>query len=401
MKILLIDTLCNSGSTGKIAYNLYSGMKRLGHESAIAYGRGKLIDDANIYRFSPKWEVYLHAALTRLTGITGCYSPIATRRLLKFIKRFSPDVVHLHNIHGYYLNDCVLLNYLKKSNIRTVITLHDEWLYTGKCAYTYDCDAWQHECKNCPQVKEYPASLFFDKTRAMYLKKKRIFEGFDNLTLVTPSEWLANRVKQSFLKDKHIVVIPNGIDTDIFKPMDTSDLQTKYSGAAKKVLHVTPNFEDKRKGGKYVLELAKRMPDISFFIVGNKKPIKNLPQNAHAVGRTENQVQLAQWYSFADITLLTSEKETFSMVCAESLACGTPIVGFDAGAPIEVAPEGYGVFTPYGDISALELILLQNMNNKEQCAEFGRANYDYELMAKRYESLYKYNKEEDNVYNFI
>jgi glycosyltransferase involved in cell wall biosynthesis len=226
----------------------------------------------------------------------------------------------------------------------------------------------------------------------MFREKKRLFEGFDRLTIVTPSEWLASRVRQSFLCDKNITVIPNGIDTDVFCPRDTSTLRSKYN-AQKVVVHVTANFEDKNKGGRYVLELARRMPDILFFIVGNYKPVYGLPHNVCAVGRTENQAQLSEWYSFADVSVITSERETFSLICAESLACGTPVAGFDAGAPPEVAPEGYGAFVPYADIAALETAVRRALNgdlkSKTDCAAFGQAKYNKEEMARLYFGLYQ------------
>jgi len=394
VRILQINTVCKSGSTGKISYDIHTWLRDAGHESKIAYGRGAVIDDPDTIRIATRCEVYIHVALTRLTGWTGCFSPFATRKLFRLISEYKPDIVHLHNIHGYYVNDIALLSFLKKTKIRTIITMHDEWLYTGKCGYAYECGKWQTECSKCLQVEEYPASLFFDQAKYMLIRKKRVFEGFNNLTLVTPSKWLADRAKQSFLGDKRVVVIPNGIDTEIFKPIDTSKLKEKY-GEGKTIVHVTPNFKDKRKGGQYVLELAKRMSDVRFFIVGNREPIVDAPKNVRAVGRTENQTQLAQWYSFADVTLLTSQSETFSLVCAESLACGTPVAGFDAGAPMEVAPEGYGKFVRYGDVDLLESVARGFLSgeiefaSKEMCVEFGQERYDKRRMSKSYFEIYK------------
>jgi glycosyltransferase involved in cell wall biosynthesis len=286
MKILQINYVCKSGSTGKIAYDLHTYLCAAGHESAIIYGRGALVDDADCLRFAPVWEVYAHAALTRLTGWTGCFSPVATRKLLRFIDKFAPDVVHIHELLAYFVNIAPLMAYLKKQNIKTIWTFHSEFMYTGKCGLAYNCEKWQKECGNCPNVRNYPSSLWFDHTKAMFRAKRRLFEDFQRLTIVTPSEWLAGRVRQSFLRDKNIIVIPNGIDTNVFNLRITSALRTKY-GAQKAVVHVTANFEDKRKGGSFVLELARRMPDVPFFIVGNKKPVPNLPPNVCAVGRTE------------------------------------------------------------------------------------------------------------------
>jgi len=391
MKILQINTVCKSGSTGKIAYDLHSWLKQEGHESKIAYGRGNITDDRNTWRFATKWEVYAHALLTRVTGLTGCFSPFATRKLIQHIDTYVPDVVHLHNIHGYYVDVYKLIKHLKKKGIRTIITLHDEWLYTGKCGYAYDCNKWMGECGDCPQLKEYPASLFFDRSRLMYRMKRRLFRKFDNLTIVTPSQWLANRVKQSIFSHLPVVVVPNGIETKVFYPRDVSALRAKYN-VKNVVLHVTSDFGDKRKGGHYVLELAQRMPNVSFFIVGNLKPIVNATPNVYAMGRTENQDQLAEWYSFAAVSIIASTRETFSMVCAESLACGTPVVGFEAGGPSEVAPEKYGLFVPYADISALErsvyFALDGNMHRNIDCTKFSKAKYDKDVVAKQYIALY-------------
>ena len=393
MKILQINIVCKSGSTGKIVYDMHTWFRDNGCESKIAYGRGSLLDDKDTYRFSPQYEVYAHAALTRLTGWTGCFSPIATRNLISFIESYSPDVVHLHSVSGYYVNDVKILSYFKKRGIHVVFTLHDECTYTGKCGYSYECDAWKTECgkTRCTELREYPASLLFDQTKKMYIRKKRIFQNFTNLQIVTPSKWLASRARLSFLGDKSITVVPNGIDTSVFRLRDTSELIKKY-GNAKKVVHVTPNFNDRRKGGRYVLELAKRMPDVQFFIVGNREPIKCAPSNVYPIGRTENQEQLAQWYSFADVSVITSERENFPTVCLESLCCGTPVVGFDVGGTAETAPNGYGAFVKFGDMDALETVIHYaldgNLESKNECAKYGINQYSIERMISLYMDVY-------------
>ena len=391
MKVLLIDVHSQGSSTGKIVLDLYTCLKENGHTAAIAYGRGRRVDAPDIYKFSPDWEVYAHAALTRITGRTGCYSPIATQKLLRFIDSYSPDVVHLHELHAYFMNIAPVVAYLKKKNIKTIWTFHCEFMYTGKCGHAYDCENWKEECGSCPSIRDYPSSLLLDRTKAMLREKKRLLENFENLTIVTPSHWLADRARQSFLRDKKITVIPNGIDTDIFRPSDVSSFRNKYR-AEKPVVHVTGKFEDKRKGGQYVLQLAERMPDVTFFIVGNSLPIKGLPPNAYAIGRTENQRQLAEWYSYADVSLITSERENFPTVCIESLCCGTPVVGFVGGGTAETAPDGYGAFVPYADIAALETALRHalsgKLRSKDDCAAFGKANYAKEEMAWQYMELY-------------
>jgi glycosyltransferase involved in cell wall biosynthesis len=392
MRVLQINSVYRSGSTGKIAYDIHEHLRGKGYASAIAYGRGNLSDDTAAYRFAPTWEVYAHAALTRATGRTGCFSPFATGRLLRFIDKFNPDVMHIHELHAYFVNVAPVMEYVKKKNIKTVWTFHCEFMYTGKCGYAFGCEAWKKECGHCPNVKDYPSSLMFDQTRSMFRQKKRLFDGFDRLTIAVPSEWLANRVRQSFLNGKKIKVVTNGNDTDVFRPRDASALRERY-GAGKTVVHVTGSFEDKRKGGRYVLELAKRMPYVKFFIVGNGAHIPNLPPNAVAVGRTENQTELAEWYSFADLSVIASERENFPTVCLESLCCGTPVAGFVGGGTAETAPGGYGEFVPYADMDALEKAVRHaldgGLKSKEDCAQFGRARYAKEAMAQRYMELYK------------
>ena len=204
MRVLLLDVNCKYSSTGKIVYDLYTQLRRNGHEAAIGYGRGTLVREEYIYRFSPQWEVYIHALLTRITGYTGRYSPIATRRLIRIIKKFQPDVVHLNDMHGYFVNIIPLVEYLKKSKIKTVWTFHCEFMYTGKCGHSYECTQWQEKCYKCPRLKDYPQSWFWDKTEKMFMEKKNAFENFSDLVIVSPSKWLANRIRLSFFKDKDI-----------------------------------------------------------------------------------------------------------------------------------------------------------------------------------------------------
>lgn len=396
MKILLIDVVCKQGSTGKIVYDLYKEYIKEGHEAAICYGRGRKIDEPNVFKFSLDIETYFHALMTRLTGFTGCYSFFSTRRLLSFIQEYKPDVVHLHEMHAYFVNIETVIKYLKKNNIKTIWTFHCEFMYTGKCGYSYDCKKWKSQCDKCPHVKDYPASIVFDCTRKMFNDKKRLFRDFDNLIITTPSKWLADRVRQSFLNDKEIVVVYNGIDIEnVFYPRNFDHLKKKHNLTDEKiVLAVAPDLMSNRKGGRYILELAKKMKNIKFILIGVTNLEEKFDDNVIVLGRTESQVELAEYYSMADITILPSKKETFSMVCAESLACGTPIVGFDAGAPKEVAPDGYGIFVPYGNVDRLEEAVQSVFNgsisvkSKRECVEFCKERYNKSLMFRSYLDIY-------------
>lgn len=398
MRVLLIDVNCKHSSTGKIVYDLYKGINDAGHTAAICYGRGPIVDEINIYKFSSNIETYIHAFLTRITGLTGIYSPKATKNLIKFIEEFKPDIVHIHEIHGYFVNIATLMDYIKKNNIKTVWTFHSEFMYTGKCGHSNDCEKWKNECGKCPQLKEYPKSYFLDFTRKMLNDKKQLFLEFTNLTIVTPSKWLVNRVSKSFLKHKDIHVIYNGIDTEtLFYHRPFNHLKEKHGLTDEKIiLAVAPNLMSDSKGGKWVLKLSNSFQDtnVKFILIGVDDLTQKFNDNMIALGRISNQIELSEYYSMADLLVLTSEKETFSLVSAESLACGTPIVGFESGAPSEIAPEGYGKFVPYGDIESLSKLIFSFFNgelilkSKKECELYSRKIFSKNLMIKNYLQLY-------------
>lgn len=397
MKVLLIDVNCKKGSTGKIVYDLYTELNKDGHIASIAYGRGKKISEPNIIKISSDFEVYWHALLARITGLNGCYSYFATRKLIRHIETFKPDIVHLHDPKTYYLNIFQLIKYLKRNRIRTVWTLHSEYMYTGKCGYSYECDKWKVECNKCKQLRAYPKSLLFDFTRYMYNQKKLIFEEFDNLTVVSPSVWLANRAKQSFLGSQKICVIHNGIDTEVFCNRSSEKVRRKHNIiAAKIVLAVAPDIMCERKGGRYVIELAKRMMDESvvFILIGITDLNEKFPSNVIALGRTENSCELAEYYVAADVFVICSKRENFPTTCIESISCGTPVCGFDEGGTKETAPSRYGHFVPYGDIEklsyAVNAMLFKGTEQQDrlECERYGKENYSKNAMYRRYLELY-------------
>lgn len=278
-RVLLIDVNCQNSSTGKIVYDLYQSVRADGRQAAICYGRGPLVEGENIYKFGLDFETKIHAGLARITGYNGYFSPISTQRLINYIDEYNPDIIHIHELHAYFVNIKPLISHIKKKGIQVVWTFHCEYMYTGKCGYAYDCTNFQKECGNCSAVREYPKSLFFDKTKQMMRMKKELLSEWD-FTIVTPSQWLANRVKCSFLKDKRIKIIHNGIDTEIFKPMDTSELRNKLgiSKDSKVVLAVAPDIMSERKGGKWVIKLANMMKkdEIKFVLIGNCSETKQL-----------------------------------------------------------------------------------------------------------------------------
>lgn len=395
MKVLLINSVCKFWSTGRIVYDLYQGIKTYGHDAAVCYGRGPLIENKNnVYKFGLDYETYIHAGLARLTGLNGCFSPLSTKRLIAFIEKFKPDVVHIHEMHAYFVNIAPAITYLKRKKIKVIWTFHCEYMYTGKCGYAFDCEKWKTVCGSCLALRDYPKSLFFDFTKRMFEKKRALLSDFD-FTIVTPSQWLADRVKQSFLADKPIKVIHNGIDTEsVFYPRDTTKLKEKYNFGNKKViLSVAPNIMDERKGGKWVLELNKKkeLAGCQFVLVGADET-KQVEHNVLMVKRTTSQDELAEWYSLASCFVICSKKENFPTTCIEAFSCGTPVVGFDTGGTRETVPQPYGEFVEYADLDALSYaVVAQLYKNKDRnvVAKAAHALFAKESMCKQYMDLYK------------
>lgn len=394
MRILYIDVVCKKGSTGKIVYDLYTQSRADGHTAAICYGRGDKVEGEHIYKFGLDWETYLHALLTRLTGWTGCFSFFSTRRLLKFVRKFQPDVVHIHELHAYFVNLKPLLRYLAEQHIPVVQTLHCEFTYTGKCGHSYECTRWHGDCGHCPHLRDYPKTLWFDHTAAMLRQKKALFGALDRLTVTAPSAWLADQARESFLKNRKICVVHNGIDTEhVFHPYDTADLRAQHGLMGERVvLAVAPDLLSQRKGGRWVLQLAERMPEVKFVLVGAEDTSGPFPPNVIVLGPIYDQPLLARYYAMADCFVICSEKETFSMTCAESLCCGTPVAGFCSGAPETIFLPPYGRFVPYGDIfslqAAVERQLAGNMD-AAAVAEDAAERYSQERMYSGYLKIYQ------------
>ena len=389
MKILLIDVSYGYGSTGKIVELLKKGYEKKGHEVVACYGRGKNIHKKNIYKFGIDIETLMHALLSRLTGLMGYFSYFSTRKLKKIIEKYNPNVVHIHETHSYFINYLDLINFLKEKEIKTVWTFHCEYMYTGNCGYAYDCEKWKSECRACPDKKRYPKSLFFDCSKKIFNDKKKAFSDFKNLTIVTPSEWLTNRVKQSFLKDKIIKTVYNGVDTDIFRPSDYDDLKEKYFiGNKKVVLSVAPDIMSSRKGGKWIVKLAEKLVDknIIFILIGVREFKQKFPKNIIALPIIKDQIKLAKFYSMADVFVLCSERETFSMTCAEAISCGTNIVGFKSGAPETIFKEGK--FVTYGDLNSLQEILLNSLRDNKNTNILDIEKYSADRMVDEYLKLF-------------
>ena len=335
MKIVQINSVPN-GSTGNIMMNIHRELLNQGHESYVVWGRGRNAENDHEIYMNDKFGVYLHVLYSRLTGKHGFASKRATRKLLKKLDDIKPDIIHLHNIHGYYINIEVLFNYLKKKNIKVIWTLHDCWSFTGQCPHfeRINCEKWKNGCNKCSLTKTYPKSII-DNSKWNYNKKKELFTGL-NLKIITPSNWLAKLVKLSFLKNYEVKVINNGIDTNIFKPTP-SNFREKYDIQDKTIILGVSSVWTEAKGYYDFIELSKMLDDsFKIVLVGlNEKQLKEIPNNIIGLTRTSGQKELAEIYTAADVFFNPTYEDTYPTVNIEAIACGTPVVTYNTGGSPE------------------------------------------------------------------
>lgn len=395
MKVLQINCVYQKGSTGKITYDIAKGIYQNDIESVVCYGRGnynQVDDKIKVYKCCSEIESNINHALSFVTGnmYGGC--ALSTLNLKKIISDEKPNIVHLQCINGYFVNIYKLLQFLARKNIPTVITLHAEFMYTGGCGYAYECRKWMEKpgCIDCTRYKKESGSLFFNRMGNMWKKMYRSMECFESkkVEVVSVSPWLQERaIKSPILSKLQHSVILNGLDTTVFRPC----AQKEKKGT---ILHVSPEFTDDPqhvKGGYYIIELAKRMPEYTFIIAGAYKLKKAVPNNIKLLGKVGNQKKLAELYSEANVTVLASRRETFSMVCAESLSCGTPVVGFKAGAPEMIALDEYSEFVEYGNINELQKAVKQALqwNNSIEISKAAFKRYDRNQMIRDYIKIYR------------
>lgn len=392
MKVLQINSVCGIGSTGRIATDIHSILIKQGHESYIAYGRDLPKNCDNVIKIGTKTDNYLHVAKTRIFDKHGFGSKQATKEFINKVVDIDPDIIHLHNIHGYYINIEILFNYLKEANKPVVWTLHDCWSFTGHCAY-FDyvgCDKWKTECYNCPEKKAYPSSMIFDNSRGNHLSKKEIFTGVKNLTILTPSQWLANLVKESFLQEYPVKVINNGIDLNTFRPIK-GDFRKKYNLGDKYIILGVASVWDRRKGLKYFIELADKVSeDEVIVLVGlTKKQIEHLPKNVIGISRTNNVEELVDIYSSADVFVNPTLEDNFPTTNLEALACGTPVITFNTGgSPESIIQYKTGFITNCKNttsivegVNILKSIKVEGFTNEIK-------NYDIKNMIRNYLEVY-------------
>ncbi len=335
-KLLQINSVVNTGSTGRIAEQLGQMALSEGWDSYIAYGREAKESKSGVIRIGSKFDVFVHAIASRFFDCHGLMSRLATKKFLRQIDEIKPDIVHIHNLHGYYLNCPMLLEYLKAHAIPTVITLHDFWLMTGHCAYiNKSCSRWRNGCGKCPRINQYPESIL-DRSHINWQWKEAVFNEMPNLILIPVSKWLNGYVEQSLLKNVKSEVIYNGIDTDIFKPYTAKESLSAETGQGSvtgidwgkfTIMSIATRWTDANGYGD-VIRLASILPqDSQMIVVGlDDDQMQNLPGNVIGFKKTENLAQLRELYTFSDVLYNPNSEVTFGLVTVEAMACGTPAI---------------------------------------------------------------------------
>ncbi|SCW32796.1 Glycosyltransferase involved in cell wall bisynthesis [Ruminococcaceae bacterium YRB3002] len=388
MKILEINTV-NFGSTGSIMCHIAGLARENGHEAVCCYYARRDLDRGGEHIYiGNKITHNIHKLMCKYTGYNGCGSVLSTWNFLRKVRTFDPDIIHLHNLHNCYINLPMLFKYIKKNNKRVVWTLHDCWSFTGQCPHFViaGCDKWRTGCHDCPQIHVYPSSKV-DRTRKMWNLKREWFTGVQDMTIVTPSEWLAGLVKQSYLKDYPVRVINNGIDLNVFKPC-SGDWRRRNKLEGRYVILGVASIWEQRKGIDVFIKLAVRLDDrYQIVLVGTNEEVdKTLPDNIITIHRTSDQHELAEIYSSADLFVNTTREENYPSVNMEAIACGTPVLTFRTGGSPEIPDEHSGAVVDVDDIDGLEEQI------RKICEEKPFSEEDCVRRAESFDHNAKYNE---------
>jgi glycosyltransferase involved in cell wall biosynthesis len=346
MKVLQINSTVVFGSTGRITNNIGDYLIENGNQSFIAFGRNSGKSNSQLIKIGNKIELLIHLIGSKLLDKHGLFSSFSTKKLINKIKIINPDIIHLHNIHGYYLNYSILFDYLNSTNIPIVWTFHDCWPFTGHCSYyeRINCEKWKSQCHNCELLKLYPSSLFVDNSKFNFILKNKKFTQNSNIEIVTVSQWLANQVKLSFFKNNHIQTIYNGMNLNIFKIKEVNKLKDDSKFQGKKIVLGVANEWSEGKGFQKFIEIRKLLSDdyVIVLIGLNQNQLAQLPDGIIGMGRLSSLDLLVNYYNLADVFVTPSLAETFGMVVAESLSCGTPAIVNNSSALPELIDNEVG-----------------------------------------------------------
>lgn len=395
MKVVQINAVYEYSSTGRTTTEMHEYLCAKGIESYV-FCTNQSNPSKNIFRFSSGLDMKIHSALSRLLGLQGMFSYFSTKKLLAKLEQIKPDVVHLRVLHSNCINLPLLLRYLAKHDIATVLTLHDCWYFTGHCCYFVDskCNRWKEGCGHCPDLKNWNTSLFFDNSDKLLALKKKLFGEIKNLAVVGVSDWVTGFIKNSILKDAKIVKrIYNWIDISKFTPRDTKAIRERIGISEKDfvVLGVAQIWSTS-KGLDSFIKLAQRCPDIKIAIVG-KVLETNLPDNVILLGVVSDTQQLIDYYSMADVFFNPSQRETFGKVTIEAMAAGTPAIVYKATASPELIKDECGYVVEINDIESV-INVLKEIENKgkeyytENCRTYVFETFNRNVLMEKYLSLY-------------
>lgn len=402
-KLLQINPVLRvNTSTGRIMQEIGELAMQHGWESYIAYSYGRdgiKPCKSHLVPVGNRWSVVWHGIVTRLFDRHGLSSDEATRRFIRQIEELNPDIIHIHNIHGYFLNYKILFEFLSRYGKPVIWTVHDCWLYTGHCYYySYiGCNKWQIGCRHCPQKKEFPTSWLLDRSERNFLDKKAAFTSMpkERLTIVPVSEWIRGEMEHSFLKGYDMRVIHNGINLEVFNIYGTEEVKNKYELGGKHILLGVASIWSREKGLDDFIELSAMLnEDETLVLVGVDAVIqKRLPQNIVGIRRTENIRQLAELYSAADVFVNLTWQDNYPTVNLEAIACGTPVVTYRTGGSIEAVTEHTGFVVEQGDVKgileAVRKIEKEGKTSYQQpCRDYALAHFNKEERYADYLRLY-------------
>lgn len=397
MNVIQINEYCGTGSTGRICLELAKMLENKGHTCRIVYGREKATKEADAYgvRMTSSLGVRIHGVETRIFDNHAFASTFETLKLLIFLKKNKPDLIHLHNLHGYYINVAVLFRYIRINKIPVIWTLHDCWAMTGHCSHFYhtECDKWISGCYKCQQKKEYPASLILDKSRQNWNKKKKVFTSLDSALIVAPSIWLSDLVKKSFLNKYTVKVIQNGIELDVFRPRTDNIFREKFG--QKKIILGVSNRWTENKGILDFIHLADILDGSKFQIVlvGEVEKEFEIPSSIYIMNRTDSVDELAKIYSSADVYVNLSKIEAFGMTIIEAMACGCPVIAYEAGGNRENIEKYCGRIIENQSLVSVadviqKVVLFDRKKIQEACVQQAK-KFSKERMIENYYYLYK------------
>ena len=395
-KILIINTTLNKGGAARVAYDIFENLSSK-FDIFFAYGRGIKNNNQNTFYFGNKIEMFIHLFFVRFLGLEGFGSYFSTRKLIRFIEKEKFDLINLHNLHGYYVNFFTLLDFLKKSNIPIIYSLHDEWPITWMPAHSLGCNHCKTGVGVCQNTYSYPRNYFPIFQKYMLKQKKVFFSNMPNMTIACPSVWLQNNIKNSFLGKFKIEVISNGVDIDTFRPVqDKYVLRIKHRIPLNKkiILFSASNLKDKSKGINYIIEAAELLKDENYLFVGLGNGKIKETDNIKTTGYIYNKKDLSEIYALSDIFCFASSAETFLLSAAESLSCGVPVVGFDLPVVRELVNNEVGVLTGSDSKSLAEAIdtLMNNEDTRLKMGQSGRKlieeRYSKDIFFANYTDLY-------------